>query len=1085
MILNRILQRIALFLLLVFALQCQAAFFSSVQRYSIEDGLPATTIFTLLKDESGYFWLGTPKGLVRYDGYNFEVYSRNNKDGLMLATPDAGNVFVDSKKRMWVGSWGKGLTLYNSKFEFIKHFQHDDNNINSIGSNLIQTFFEDSKGRVWIGTNGGGLARFRDKSLDFINYPHTPKDPTSLNHSRVWSIAETQDGSLWVATGSGLNKMLDEKQGKFQHFEHDSRNKKTLDHPLVRTLLVDEKNQLWIGTETGFGLFDHQKEMFYPYHHEKNEIDAAITKLRSGGEGIIWVGTQKGLYRFESSKGKFTPLVNDDNYALLPHDDIRDIYVDSEQSIWVATRYAGLTRIDLAPSIFEAHKKYLTPDGYTRPVQKVYDIHTDSQDVTWVGTSSGLLRLAKAGLFQYEIEDLDNNDNIYSIAEDKAGNIWLGSEKGLGMLSPDRSQYVTKNKILGPLQNININKLMFDRSNNLWIATAHNGLVMFNGKSTRIFKHNPAISDSISGNNITALFEDDKGRVWIGTSESGVNRLDPGRTRFFRYQNSPNKIGTLGVGAVNDIYQSSNGIMWIGTTESLNKLIDVTDTFERFSARDGISNSSIKAIIEDDYGDLWLSTNSGLSQFKPSQDFFVNHGQRKTVSSNQFLRNSVLFSKTHGLLFGGDGAVLRVHTNSPTYQSKIYKPQVTSVWIDGTRVHQYSFGTDDTLVLNHSVKSIRINFSSLNFINKSRDQYSYRIIGFNDSWSPLESNNQVNFSGLDSGNYIFQVRSNSSIDLWEEPPTSLRIKIETPWYKQSALYLMIILMAIVSAVVWYKYRTRSLARQKQALEDEISFRTRELFDAQKQLIESEKNASLSGLVAGVAHEINTPIGISVTAASNLVERSKLMINALNSKRLKRSEFETQIDNIHESAEMVLSNLLRASDLIGSFKEVSVDQISQQRRKFLLAEYMDEIIMSLTPKLKSENINITLKCPDDLIIDSYPGAIAQLITNLVMNSIVHAFDEKKEGNIDILIAKMNTQPEKLYIKFSDDGKGISEDNLDKIFEPFYTTKRGKGGSGLGLQIISNITNIRLGGNIRCESQPGEGTTFHIEVLSTPD
>ena len=444
----------------------------------------------------------------------------------------------------------------------------------------------------------------------------------------------------------------------------------------------------------------------------------------------------------------------------------------------------------------------------------------------------------------------------------------------------------------------------------------------------------------------------------------------------------------------------------------------------------------------------------------------------------------MLKSPTHGILFGGENGLTRIHSTSNPFMSEVPVAQITSVWIDGKKVQQYSFSNDSVLELHHTVKNIRIKFSALDFSTLGKNQYIYRILGFDETWSSPSGDNQINYSGLDSGEYEFQVMASNSSNEWAKDPTGLKIIILTPWWEQPGLYVVIFSIVLFSAWFYYKHRTRTLALQKQKLEHEISSRTNELFEAQKQLIEAEKNASLSGLVAGVAHEINTPVGISVTAASNLIERSQTLLDALNANKLRKSEFVQQINNIQTSAEMVLSNLMRASDLIGSFKEVSVDQISQQRRKFSFKAYMEEIIMSLTPQLKSENISTELICPDDLIVDSYPGAIAQLITNLTMNSIVHAFEDYDSGTISIYVAKMAGQPEKIYIRFSDDGKGISEDRIAKIFEPFYTTKRGKGGSGLGLQIISNITNIRLGGTIRCESKVGEGASFHIEILATP-
>ncbi|MCY7295150.1 sensor histidine kinase [Alteromonas sp. a30] len=1075
-----------IFFMLSLSTYAKATYFSSIERYSIDDGLPATTIFSLLKDNDGYFWLGTPKGLIRYDGYTFEVYSTGSHEGLNIATPDAGNIFKDSQNRIWVGSWGNGLALYDSQLSLIKYFKHVSTDPHSIGSDYIQTFYEDAKGQIWIGTNGGGLAVYNEANQHFRVYRHNENDESSLNHNRVWSIAETQEGDIWIATQNGLNQLINPEKGVFKHYRLDNANLHSISHSLTRSLLVDKNNQLWIGTETGFGRLDYKNAQFYEFNIAPNQpFEAAITKLVESPDGAIWVGTQKGLFRFDPEQERFTQLVNDMNYALLPHDDIRDIYFDDDQSMWVATRYAGLTRIDLSPSIFKPFNTFHSSNMGLMEVNHVYDLFQDKSGRIWVGSDTGLLELKDNELHQHPIENLNSLIQVFAISEDEKGRLWLGSSHGLGRLSEDRSHYEDKSHVLEKRtlgNTFTINDLLVDSGNNLWVATDFNGLYRYDGRQLRVFRHDPNIPDSISANRVTSLYEDGRARIWAGTYNAGVNRLDPGRTRFFRYQHTPNQAGSVSFGSINSVLQTSDGEMWMGTSSSLNRLIDVTDTFERFSNRDGLSNSSVQAMAEDSYGNLWLSTNSGLAQFKREQNFFITHDQSDIIKDNLFTANAVLKANDNALYFGGTGGILQVKASIKHGTTMQVKPQITGVWVDGKRAPKYDFNNETPLVLPHSVKNIRIRFSALTFNDNTQNQYSYRLVNFNDAWSPMESSNQVDFSGIDSGNYIFQIQSNTYPITNGLHPTSLRIVILTPWWQEPVLYVLLILASILIFFFSHRYRTRTLAKQKAALEKEISSRTSELLDAQKQLIEAEKGASLSGLVAGVAHEINTPIGISVTAASNLIERSNNIQTALSENRLKRSEFITQLNNIRDSAEIVLSNLHRASDLIGSFKEVSVDQISQQRRVFDLHHYMEEIIMSLTPKLKSEHISIQLDCPDDIVIDSYPGALAQMITNLAMNSIIHAFENRHSGNIKIQIKALNTQPQKIYLVFTDNGKGIAKDRIAKIFEPFYTTKRGQGGSGLGLQIISNIATIRLGGNIRCESELGVGTSFHIEFLA---
>lgn len=267
---------------------------------------------------------------------------------------------------------------------------------------------------------------------------------------------------------------------------------------------------------------------------------------------------------------------------------------------------------------------------------------------------------------------------------------------------------------------------------------------------------------------------------------------------------------------------------------------------------------------------------------------------------------------------------------------------------------------------------------------------------------------------------------------------------------------------------------RDISERKKA---EVKLRNtlKELKLMQNELVQSEKMASLGGLVAGVAHEINTPVGIGVTASTHLEETVKTLRKSLADGTLKKSLLESSLESIEQASKIIFSNLRRAAELIGSFKQVAVDQSSEERRIFFISEYLDEIILSLMPQIKKTKHHIEIDCDAKIQINSFPGAISQIITNLVTNSLIHAFGDDEEGTIRIGAEENGGQ---VVIRYSDDGKGMEEKNRKRIFDPFFTTKRGSGGSGLGMHILFNLVTQTLGGTVVCESAPGEGASFKI-------
>jgi signal transduction histidine kinase len=264
------------------------------------------------------------------------------------------------------------------------------------------------------------------------------------------------------------------------------------------------------------------------------------------------------------------------------------------------------------------------------------------------------------------------------------------------------------------------------------------------------------------------------------------------------------------------------------------------------------------------------------------------------------------------------------------------------------------------------------------------------------------------------------------------------------------------------------------------LAQEMEIGIEELKAAEEHIIQSEKFALLGQLVAGVAHEINTPIGVGLTAASHLRERTKSFSTLVESNQIKRADLTGYLSVAEEASQLIVGNIQRAAELIQSFKQVAVDQTSVHRDTFPLKRVIADTVASLASALKKDRHTLVIECSDDIILETYPGPLTQVLTNLVMNALLHAFEDNNAGTIRIA-SKMDG--DRVVIDFSDDGKGIPKENLPRIFDPFFTTKRGQGGSGLGLNIVYNLVTQTMLGQITCISSLGRGTRFNIRLPRT--
>ncbi len=272
-----------------------------------------------------------------------------------------------------------------------------------------------------------------------------------------------------------------------------------------------------------------------------------------------------------------------------------------------------------------------------------------------------------------------------------------------------------------------------------------------------------------------------------------------------------------------------------------------------------------------------------------------------------------------------------------------------------------------------------------------------------------------------------------------------------------------------------------IRRREEALrlaKDRTDATLHELRETQSNLIQAEKLASLGQLVAGVAHEINTPLGVALTTSTALEREVATLNDRASSGRLARSEFGSAMARLAEGSQLLLSNLTRAIDLVYSFKQVAADQASGDRRQFEMRHWLDELLTSLGPVLRKGGHTVAVECPPDLVLDSYPGSLAQVLTNLVMNAIVHAYPAGQAGQLSITVVPLRGQA--IRLTFTDDGRGIAPENRTRVFDPFFTTGRDRGSTGLGLHIVYNLVTVKLQGSIELASEVGRGTRFTIDL-----
>ncbi|MFO0120856.1 MAG: sensor histidine kinase, partial [Inhella sp.] len=292
-------------------------------------------------------------------------------------------------------------------------------------------------------------------------------------------------------------------------------------------------------------------------------------------------------------------------------------------------------------------------------------------------------------------------------------------------------------------------------------------------------------------------------------------------------------------------------------------------------------------------------------------------------------------------------------------------------------------------------------------------------------------------------------------------------------------------LAVVLDVSAQVQAQQALQTLNTELERRVTERTQELAQAHEELVRSDKLAALGSMVAGVSHELNTPIGTSLTAASTLSDRCQELRNALSSNTVRRSTLEAFLQDTQALGDLLQRSLLNAADLVQHFKQLSADQTSEQRRSFRLDQVVEDVVTVTRPQLKQGGLRLHTDIEPDLWMDSYPGALGRVLTNLLINAQLHAFEGREGGQVHIRAKRLPDQAA-VQLLVADDGQGMSAEVARRAFDPFFTTKLGRGGTGLGLNIVHNVATVILGGSLHLDTAPGQGTCFVFELpLSAPN
>jgi ligand-binding sensor domain-containing protein/signal transduction histidine kinase len=1029
--------------------------------------------FNLLELDDGSVWIpASPNGLYRHmpETGRFQNYRHDPDDPSSISSDRVTDIIEDGEGDLWITTFGGGLNLLKAPgYSGFEHIKYDKKNKKTIFSDSLNTLKMDRSGNIWI-AGPGGFSITRPGNREFrsyrINYRHFPYSAYARFKNDIAQITEDTDGDMWFLM-AGL-------QG-FYHF-----------NPGLQQLY-----------------------QFADIQSDKKGLAGGnrLYQFFCGQAGTVWALTEDALNLMEKRPLKpfnfFSHEAGDP--GSLSHSNIMSVFKDSEGVLWVGTFGPVLNRcsafshhLPVKFDRFQIYDKLYSPN-------MVISMAEDDRNSLWIGTFNGLYKFDKKSErfspFRPTplIDSLFNSLLVDCLYKDERGLLWIGT-RGHGLFIYDAAS--GRLARYGSASNFSDSLPMYwnmtfceDHAGNMWIGNFTYGL-------SRLAKEE-----------IPKIF----------TKE---------HPRFKRYRRVEGNPASLSSDQVLQVVEDRNNRIWIGTTDGLNLYDPAGDIFNSFDESDGLPDDCIFGILEDDHGNLWISTLKGICKITLEDGYgkgiiksVHGYGIKEGIEKPVFNEKCCFRSPDGWMYFGGINGLTVFHPDSIKESTLIPPVYITKILVNDRDIRDRkkhllneSIYETKSIVLPFRQNFLAFEYVALNYLNAEKSQYRYRMEGLDGDWVEAGTRRYAEYRDLRSGQYTFRVIASNEDGLWNEEGASLMITIKPPWYRTILAYFVYCLALIAAVYGYTRWRTWRIRRERDQLEMQVRERTEvienqnrdiletnakleeqkeeleqqteeltqqkeelqitldRLKETQDQLIQSEKMAALGGLVAGVAHEINTPVGICVTAASNLAEETGMMADKFKSNKISRAEFKEYLNTANQSAKLILANMERTAAMVQSFKQISADQSTDEKRRVVLRTYLEDIIRSLYPKLKGRRISINLDVDPNLEMDTYPGVVSQIFTNLILNSLVHGFEDKDKGEISI---RSNLSEGILEINYSDNGKGIAKENMARIFDPFFTTNK-KVGTGLGLHIVYNLVTQKLNGSITCESKPGSGAEFMISL-----
>lgn len=1032
-----------LLLLIVVQILCMHTFVVNAQRifstsYTMDDGLAANRVYSILQDSCGFMWFGTDDGLSRFDGIKFKNYYLSEYINATTSN-SVKKIFIDRRGKMWIGL-DSGIVIYDSQTDAFRPF-----NAKTETGETIQTYvvdmIEDNDGEVWIATNGKGLYRFSpNDEIRLRVYRNIPGESNCISQNILMTLQQDSKQNIWIGTYSEGLCCFDKHKNTFVTYKRSNLPDSLSDNS-IQKILEDSHGNLWIGTfQNGLDLFNPATRTFTNYQDKSpNNLLYHIHDIKEYRPGELFISSDNGIGIFKADKGE---IIQSDNPNLKirtgANKFIYSIYIDKEESLWLGSYFDGIKFYSAFQNNFKYYSCSLSATAQAGKVVNV--IKEGKDDQYWIGTDdNGIFRFnaktqeitpfrdaASIGTTYYCIHDLlVDGDKLYAATYGRGMEVFdLKTGKVESYLyNPEDSTSISSSRVF----------ILYKASNGYIYVGTSNGICCYNPQQKKFTR-----MGSFAGR-ISAIIEDYHGRIWIGTSISGLYsyNIKTGKTTAYQRSDNPNSI-TKNV--ITTLAIDNRKRLWVGTYgQGLCRYNEDSDNFTRYDHLE-LPNKIITSIIPK--GDLlWISTNKGLAVYNPDTEYLKTYSKSNGLYNEQFTPRSGVESSDGKLFLGSTGGFCYFFPQD--LRENTYNPPVvlTNMTIFGKEVQanipdspiQRSIGYTDEIILEYNQSMIGFDFAALSYIAPKENNYQYMLEGLDSGWQFTKgNNNHLSYANLPAGEYVLRIKGTNSDKIWSSNEIQLKIKVLPPFLQSQLAYIIyaIMLLIILLLTVWY-YIKRTEKRQKARMKRLNDEKEKELYNAKIDFF------------TNIAHEIRTPLSLIIGPLEYLMKTTS--INNVY------GEYLSIIEQNYKRLYALVTQLLDFRKVDSGAYKLSYDSY---RVKDTIAKVT--CIFELSTRQKKISID-TSSISEKLTMITDEEAFTKIISNLLSNALKYAKSR-------ISVTAMENDSE-IIITVTDDGIGITDQEKTKIFDAFYQVKNNselnKLGIGIGLHMTRSLIQLMNG------------------------